>query len=209
MNIYSFYEDSSIRRRYLDGISSRFERKQCSICCPGSDYPKLISTHNRDVKLYQGSFVSNILWDWGHFHVTDELKNALQKEGFEGIEFEPTNIVVDKRPNKDKKKLPLDQIPQFYHAKLITSIPLHQDYIEWYNKSHNVKHCPKCNREIAEVHLKYLNEPLILDRNRHPGTDLMRVETKGYKNVCSERVKAFLETYPKTYLDFDRYELRY
>ena len=166
MNIYRFYNES-MPRRYLEGISLRFERRQCSTCCPGSDYPEVVSTHNRDVKLHQGSFVSNILWDWGHFHVTDELKNALQKEGFEGIEFEPTNIVVDERPNKDKKKLPLDQIPQFYWVKLLTNIPYHQDFIELYD----VKSCPECGVTKS----KYMSEPLIFDGKRHPGTDFFGV----------------------------------
>ena len=160
-----------------------------------------INTHNRDVKLYQGSFVSNILWEIGYLHVTEALKNALQNEGFEGLAFEPTNIVVDERPSKDRRKLPLERIPQFYHVKLLTSIPLHQDFIELYD----VKSCPgECGREIS----KHQIEPLILDGKRHPGTDFFGgVEQHGWM-LCTERGKAFLENYPKTYCYFEQVELR-
>ena len=54
--------------------------------------------------------------------MTEELKDAFQREGFEGIEFEPSAIVEDVRPSKDKKKLPLEQIPKFYRMKRLTSI---------------------------------------------------------------------------------------
>lgn len=213
MNVYGFGEDHSIRRRYLRGISSRYERRRCSTCCPGSDYPVEVNTHNRDVKLHQGSFVSNILWDWGHFHVTDELKNALQKEGFEGIAFEPIEIVEDERPSKDKKKLPLEQIPQFYHVKLLTGIPQHQDYLELYGSN---KYCPACGRSkqdsrklgrdiLAGTHKN------ILDVNHYPGTDIFGVDNGDgipRNHYCTERGKAFLESYPKTYFDCDEVGMR-
>ena len=184
MNIYRFFADYGISRRYLRGNSTRFERK------PDSNYQRA-NTNYRDVKLKQGSFVSNILWDWGHFHVTEALKEALQKDGFEAnaFEFEPTEIVEDKRPSKDRKKLPLDQIPQFYHAKLITSIPLHQDY-------------------TVPVRGSLNPPPLILDGTHHPGTDFFRVPRLGLVQCCTERGKAFLESYPKTYCNFSRCELR-
>ena len=99
--------------------------------------------------------------------MTEELKDAFQREGFEGIEFEPSAIVEDVRPSKDKKKLPLEQIPQFYRMKRLTSIPFHQDFIELYD----VKSCPECGATKS----KYMSEPLIFDGKRHPGTDFFGV----------------------------------
>ena len=204
MNIYrfyeKFYEDFSIRRHYLEGSSARYERRQCTTCCPGSDYPKRVNKHNRDVKLYKGSFVSNILWDRGPIHVTEKLKNAFQKEGFEELVFEPTKIVADKRPSKDRKKLPLDRIPEFYWVKCRTFIQPHEDFIEQYN----IKYCSECGRKIVP----YKRPPLILNRKHNPGTDFFALEQPGHGRLCTEKGKAFLESYPKTYCDFELVELR-
>ena len=189
MSIYAFWE-GSIRRRYLTGGYVPFERKRCS-CGVMHRTPEY---REKYVKLIQGSFVSNILWSIIYTpHVSEELMKAFQREGFEGVAFEPTEIVTDARPSGDRKKLPLDQIPPFYRVKLLTSIPLHPDFIELYD----VTYCPECGRARS----KHRTEPLILDGKRHPGTDFFRVEKWG-ASLCTERGKAFLENYPKTYCDF-------
>ena len=147
MKIYSFYEDHSIRRRYLRGgvaslVPEGQKHRRCSLCDASLDYPPPES-HWNNIYIMQGSFVSSILWGWEAFHVTEALKDAFQKEEFEGIAFEPTVIVEDERPSKDKKKLPFDQIPQFYRVKLLTGIPQHQDYLELYGTNTS---CPECGR---------------------------------------------------------------
>ena len=196
MIVYKIGE-SFIRRRYLRGGYAPVEHKKCASC--GANHP-VPDTHRKYVEIHQGSFVSNILWDWGHFHVTEELKKAFQKEGFETVEFEPTEIVKDDRPSGDRKKLPLEQISQFYRVKLRSSIPLHQDFIQLYD----LKYCPECDRNIT----KNLEPSVILDRKCHPGTDFFRVERYGALNCCTERGKTFLENHPKTYCSFRQYELR-
>ena len=186
----------NFRRRYLRGGYAPFEHKKCASC--GANHP-VPDTHRKYVEIEQGSFVSNILWDWWYFHVTEELKKAFQKEGFEEIEFEPTEIVEDNRPSRDRQKLPLEQIPQFYWVKRQSSIPLHQDFIQLYD----VKYCPECGLASS----KRKEEPLIFDRKRHPKTDFFQIEKWGGV-LCTERGKAFLEDYPKTYCSFTQYELR-
>ena len=198
-NIGEIYE----RRRYLKGGLAPYERKRCS-CGVMPDTPE----HRlKYVRLDQGSFVSNIFW-YRLFtpHVIEELMNAFQSEGFEGLAFEPTEIVADKRPSKDRKKLPLNQIPQFYRVKCLTSIPLHPDYIE----RRGITYCPECGAVQTSVRytIDDVNKPIILDGNRDPKTDFFRVERFGASIVCTERGKAFLESYPKTYCRFTQCELR-
>ncbi|MDE0042854.1 MAG: hypothetical protein OXT74_12520, partial [Candidatus Poribacteria bacterium] len=133
MTVYRF-ADSHARRVLRGVVPAMGERKPCSSCGINDvNYPPP-EEYWKYPRLDQGSFVSSIFWTiMTGFYVTEELKDALQKEGFEGLEFEPIEIVEDDRPSKDKKKLPLEQIPQFYRCKLLTAIPLHQDYIDRYN----------------------------------------------------------------------------
>ena len=200
MRVYRIGETCS--RRYLSGgVLPVGEVKPCPCGRNNVNYPPPES-YWKNVELDQGSFVSNILW-WtlfNGFHVTEELKDSLQKEGFEGLAFEPTVIVKDSRPSKDKKKLPLEQIPQFYRVKFLTFIPLHHDFIELYDP----KYCPECGRDITPRDVP----PPILNAKSHPGTDFFRVERYGVVDCCTERGKAFLENYPKTFCRFTQVELR-
>ena len=174
MGIYVFGEGYG--RRYLRGYCPLTldvrKRKTCSSC--GKVYTP--DSHRKTVRLLHGNFASNILWDdYGRFHVTEALKDAFQ-EGFEGIEFEPTEIVADGRPNRDKIKLPLERIPQFYRVKFLKSIPLHRDTIEQYD----ITHCPKCGYEARGYEEagwdKYEGVPLFLDKTHNPGTDFFEIE---------------------------------
>ena len=195
MKVYACWQGYT-RRRFLTGGFVPFERKRCSC----GVMPPTPEDRKKYVKLNRGSFVSNILWSILYTpHVSEELMEALQTEKFEGLAFEPTEIVTDARPSGDKKKLLLEQIPQFYRVKLLTSIPLHQDFIQLYD----VKYCPECG--LASSKRKV--EPLIFDRKRHPKTDFFQIEKWGGV-LCTERGKAFLEDYPKTYCSFRQYELR-
>lgn len=167
------------------------------------NYPPL-EPHWKNVELEQGCFVSSFLWAWQSLSVTAALKEALQKERFEGLAFEPTKIVKDDRPSRDRKKLPLDQIPQFYRLKRLTAIPLHQDFVDLYNVRRD---CPVCQSLRTDRTL----EPYILDGNHHPGTDIFDASWEGELfdgPFCSERAKSFLEKYPKTYCRFTEVELR-
>lgn len=207
MNVYRVGGTS--KRRYLNGgikslVPKGQEHRRCSSCGASLDYPPPES-YWKNIYLDQGNFVSDILWEV--FHVTDDLKEAFQNEGFEGLAFEPTEIVEDRRPSKDRNKLPFGKIPQFYRVKLLTSIPLHHDFIELYD----VKSCPECGRTLS----KHQIEPFILDWKRLPGTDFFRVvnDVSGKQigfsvQCCSERGKAFLESYPKTFCRFTQCELR-
>lgn len=204
MNVYAIYQTS--KRRYLTGgvqslVPEGQKHRRCSLCTRTLEYPPPESTWN-NIELDQGSFVSNILWGRLNLHVTEGFKDAFQNEGFEGIEFEPTEIVEDDRPSKDKKKLPLDQIPQFYRLKLLNSIPLHQDFIE----IGFLRNCDECGRSMTTP--AYDRTPPILDASRHPGTDFFRVERYGVVNGCTEKGKAYLESYPQTYCRFEQVELR-
>ena len=189
------------------GVPPVGERKKCPCGRNDVNYPPP-EEYWRYVDLDQGSFVSSILWSiLTGFYVTGDLKDALQKEGFEGIEFdpEPVEIVEDNRKWRDRKKLPLDQIPPFYRVKLLTSIPIHQrDVIDRYD----VKPCPDCGRILTN----HLDMPIILDGKHHPGTDFFGVRWSagryGAHRLCTERGKAFLEAYPDTHCRFEEYELR-
>ena len=200
MNVYSIGE--TCKRRYLSGgikslIPKNQEHRRCSLCDASLDYPPPKSYWN-SVYIDQGSFVSNILWGiGGFFHVTGALRDAFQKEG---IEFDQTVIVEDDRPSKDKKKLPLEQIPQFYWVKLLTNISYHQDFIELYD----AQSCLECGRKLSEHQI----EPFILDGTHHPNTDFFRDELYGGCLLSTEKGKAFLESYPKTYCRFTQCELR-
>ena len=186
------------------------EHKQCSTCGATLDYPPPEAYWN-DVSISQGSFVSNILWTtWTGIHVTEELKNAFTKEGLEGLVFEPTEIVEDDRPNRDKIKRSLERIPQFYRVKFETSIPLHQDFIEL----HDITYCSKCGYEDRG---ECREGPVVLDKGHYPGTDFFEIEAGAQgghagsicgSRLCTERGKAFLESYPKTYCRFKQVELR-
>lgn len=210
MGIYVFREGYG--RRYLRGYCPLtldvHKRKTCSSC--GNVYTP--DSHRKTVSLLQGNFVSNILWDdYGRFHATEPLKDAFQEEGFEGIEFESTEIVRDERPNRDKIKLPLERIPKFYRVKFLRSIPLHQDCIERYG----ITYCPKCGYETRGYEETFCDEyeegPLILDKKHNPGTDFFEIEA-GIEGchagsicglrLCTEKGKAFLDNYPKTYCGF-------
>lgn len=145
MRVYSVR--SKTGRRFLDGVVPAVgERKKCLSCGRMNvNYPPPEKYWNK-VKLSQGSFVSSIFWTiLTDFYVIEELKDAFQEEGFEGIEFgsEAVEIVEDNREWRDRKKLPLDQIPPFYRVKLLTNIPIHQDFVDLYN----MKTCPECGRE--------------------------------------------------------------
>lgn len=204
MNVYAIYQTS--KRRYLTGgvqllVPEGQKHRRCSLCTQTLEYPPPESNWNK-IELDQGSFVSNILWGRLNLHVTEGFKDAFQNEGFEGIEFEPTEIVEDDRPSKDKKKLPLEQIPQFYRLKLLTNIPYHQDFIELYD----LKSCSECGSTLS----KYMSGPLIFDGKRHPETDFFGTSYGSHSGgrYCSERGKAFLESYPQTYCRFEQVELR-
>ena len=197
MGIYAFWQGGH-RRRYLTSGFLPFERKRCAC----GVMPSTPENRKKYVKLDQGSFVSNILWFIIYSpHVSEELMDALQKERFEGLAFEPTEIVTDVRPSGDRKKLPLDQIPPFYRVKCLTSISLHPDFIELYD----VKYCPECGAPRS----KRIVESVIYDGRSQPDTDFFCVERYGDTVLCTERGKAFLENYPKTYCDFTPRELRY
>jgi len=204
MRVYKIGENC--KRRNLNGIVARVEEaKACPAKCGVNaiNYPPPES-HWKNVELDQGSFVSSFLWAWQSLSVTEALKEALQKEGFEGLAFEPTKIVKDDRPRRDRKKLPLDQIPQFHRVKLLTSIPLHQDFVELYNVRRD---CPVCQSLRTDRTL----EPYILDGNHLPGTDIFDASWEGELfdgPFCSERAKAFLENYPQTFCNFTQVELR-
>lgn len=195
MSIYAFWQGNH-RRRFLTSGFLPYERKRCTC----GVMPPMPEDRKKYVKLDQGSFVSNILWFIIYTpYMSEKLMEALQKEKFEGLAFEPTEIVTDVRPSGDRKKLPLDQIPPFYRVKCLTSISLHPDFIELYD----VKYCPEC----GAISSKRKTEPVILDGKSYPGTDFFRVE--GFASIsCTERGKAFLENYPKTYCDFIPRELR-
>ena len=196
MSVYAFWE-GDFRRRFLTGGFVPYERKRCAC----GAMPPTPENRKKYVKLDQGSFVSNILWSIIYTpHVSEELMDALQQERFEGLAFEPTEIVTDARPSGDRKKLPLNQIPPFYRVKCLTSIPLHPDFIELYD----VKYCPEC----GAVSSKCKVEPVIYDGRSHPGTDFFCAERYGNAILCTERGKAFLENYPKTYCKFIPHELR-
>ena len=151
MSIYSFWRGHQ-RRRFLEGGFVPYERKRCS-CGLMPDKPENLKKY---VNLDQGSFVSNILWNITFSpHVSEELMEALQREGFEGMAYEPIEIVTDSRPSRDRKKLPLDQIPPFYRVKCLTSMEPHPDYIE----AKEVKFCSLCGGKSS----KYTEEPVILD----------------------------------------------
>ena len=204
MSIYNFREEST-RRRILRGGYVPFEHKKCSC----GVLPRTPENRKKYVKLIQGSFVSNVLWSLLLVpHVSEELMEALQKEKFEGIAFEPTEIVTDARPSRDRKKLPLNQIPPFYRVKCLTSIPLHPDFIEL----HEIRFCPECGALNRKSPVP--DGPIILDGKRHPGTDFFRIvvdsNNKQYASFisCTERGKTFLENYPKTYCTFHLHELR-
>lgn len=195
MSIYAFWQGGH-RRRFLTSGFLPYERKRCAC----GVMPPMPEDRKKYVKLDQGSFVSNILWFIIYTpYVSEELMDALQQERFEGLAFEPTEIVTDVRPSGDRKRLPLDQIPPFYRVKCLTSISLHPDFIELYD----VKYCPEC----GAVSSKRKTEPLILDQKRQPETDFFQLEKWG-AILCTERGKAFLEKYPKTYCKFTLYELR-
>jgi len=204
MRVYSFVARHG--RRFLDGgVPPVGERKPCPCGKQDVNYPPP-EKYWKNIELDQGSFVSSILWAWQFFAVTGELKDALQKEGFEGLEFEPVEIVKDDRPSTDKKKLPLEQIPQFYRCKLLTAIPLHQDHIDRYN----VRQCPECGMiHDAWTPLKVRQ---ILDGKRRPGTDFFGMSwgdsRHGWSTLCTERGKAFLEAYPHTHCRFKEEEVR-
>ncbi len=167
-------------------------------------------SHWTNIYIGQGSFVSSILSTLGQdLYVIEELKQAFQSEGVEGVEFEPTEIVDDARPSKDKKKLPVEQIPQFYRVKLLTAIPFHQDYMDFFLCS--TKLCPECGKRTNIGESKFSRKPLILDKNRHPGTDFFGVDNGDGKprcHLCTAKGKAFLEKYPQTYCRFEQVELR-
>ncbi len=202
MRIYRFGPRHG--RRFLSGgVPPVGERRPCPCGLNDMNYPPP-EQYWKTIKLSQGSFVSSILHAREVLGVTGELKDALQKEGFEGLEFEPIEIVEDNRPSKDKKKLPLDQIPQLYRCKLLTFIPMHQDYIDRYD----VTWCTQCDREIS----KHLMRESILDGEHHPGTDFFRLRSSngrfGTMKLCTERGKAFLEAYPHTHCRFTEQEVR-
>ncbi len=207
MNVYYFQQDSG--RRVLDGgVLPVGERKPCSSCGRRDENYPPPEEYWKYVDLDQGSFVSSILWARYVTGVTEELKDALQKEGFEGIECapEPIEIVEDNRPWKDRNKLPLKKIPPFYRVKLLTSIPIHQDFVDLYN----MKTCPEC----GAIHSDWtpLKGEKILDGKHHPGTDFFGISYGGSRygshTLCTERGKDFLEAYPNTHCDFDELELR-
>ena len=200
MRVYKF-RDNLVRRTLSGGVPHVGERKPCPCGLSDMNYPPP-EQYWKNVYIDQGSFVSSILWAWQELGVTGELRDALQKEGFEGIEFEPIEIVEDSRPSKDKKKLPLEQIPQLYRCKRLTFIPVHQDYINRYN----ITWCPECGREIS----KHLQRDWILDGEHHPGTDFFGIRSSGclLMNLCSERGKTFLESYPHTHCRFTEEEVR-
>lgn len=202
MHIY-YFGDSCARRTLRGGVPPVGERKPCSCGNQDVNYPPP-EEYWKNIELDQGSFVSSVLWAWQVLGVTGELRDALQNEGFEGLEFSPIEIVKDIRPSKDKKKLPLEQIPQFYRCKCLTFIPVHQDYINRYD----ITWCPECGREIS----KHLERDLILDGEHHPGTDFFRIilgdGRHGWSTLCSERGKAFLEAYPQTHCSFTEEEVR-
>lgn len=202
MRVYSLYPKYG--RRFLDGgVPPVGERKPCPCGINDVNYPPP-ERYWKNIQLDQGSFVSSILWGWEVLGVTEELKDALQNEEFEGIEFEPIKIVDDNRPSTDRKKLPLERIPQLYRCKPLTFIPMHQDYTDRYD----ITLCPECGREIS----KTLERKLVLDGNRHPGTDFFGLTAidGGYNGgmLCSERGKAFLEAYPQTHCRFKEEEVR-
>lgn len=202
MRVYSV--DSRYGRRFLKGgVPPVGERKPCACGNQDVNYPPP-EQYWKNIELDQGSFVSSILHAWKVLGVTGELKDALQKEGFEGLEFEPIEIVEDNRPSKDRKKLPLEQIPQFYRCKYLTSIPMHQDYTDLYD----VTPCPDCGRAVSN----HLMRKLILDGNRHPTTDFFGLTWSGRSygtyHLCTERAKTFLEAYPHTHCSFDEEEVR-
>ena len=173
------------------------KRKRCAC----GAMPAMPEDRKKYVKLDQGSFVSNILWFIIYTpYVSEELMDALQKERFEGLAFEPTEIVTDVRPSGDRKKLPLDQIPPFYRVKCLTSISLHPDFIELYD----IKYCPECGAVSSKCRV----ESVIYDGRSHPDTDFFYAERYGIAILCTERGKTFLENYPKTYCDFIPRELR-
>ncbi len=202
MRVYSIYPRHG--RRFLDGgVPPVGERKKCPCGLNDMNYPPP-ERYWKNIDLVQGSFVSSILHAWYVLGVTGALKDALQKEGFEGIEFEPIEIVEDNRPSNDRKKLPLKQIPQLYRCKPLTFMPPHQDYIDRYE----ITWCPECGREIS----KHLEREWVLDGNRHPGTDFFGLRANrvrgGTMRLCTERGKAFLESYPRTHCRFKEEEVR-
>lgn len=202
MSVYRF-ADSHARRVLRGGVPPVGERKPCSCGINDVNYPPP-EQYWKNIDLEQGSFVSSILWAWEVLGVTEELRDALQKDGFEGLEFEPIEIVEDSRPSKDRKKLPLEQIPQFYRCKLLTFIPMHEDYNELYD----VKPCPECGRQLSD----HLVRESILDGDRHPGTDFFGISWNGRRygsvKLCTKRGKAFLEAYPDTHCTFTEKEVR-
>ncbi len=207
MSVYSFRDN--LRRRVLrGGVPPVGERKKCASCGRNDvNYPPP-EEYWKYPRLDQGSFVSSILWAWEVTGVTEELRDAFQKEGFEGIEFEsePIEIREDNRESKDRKKLSLDKIPPFYRIKLLTAIPLHQDFIDLYDMGT----CPECGATRSDW--TPLKGKRILDRKGHPGTDFFGACWKGERygsfGLCTERGKAFLEAYPNTHCFFEEEELR-
>ena len=213
MDIYAFGEGYG--RRYLWGycpFSLDDRRKTCSSC--GKIY--VLDSDKKYVTLLKGNFVSNILWGGaGQIHVTEELKNAFEKEGLEGLVFEPTEIVEDGRPNRDKIKRPLERIPQFYRVKFLASIPLHPDFI----KQYDITYCSKCGYETRgyEDRGECREGSVVLDKTRYPGTDFFQIEAGAQgahtgsicgSRLCTEKSKVFLKSYSKTYCRFEKVELR-